>query len=241
MVIFRDTPISQSARILGFDLMTNFQTPYFSRDIAEFWRRWHISLSSWFKDYLYIPLGGSKGGKYKIARNTFIIFLVSGFWHGANWTFIIWGLLNALYFLPLLLQNKNRIHLHNSTTGIPDIKELGNIMFTFGLTCIAWVFFRAKSFPEGLDYFQNIFTNQFIPTFRGDIINVAFNQPILMFMLMLCILFMLFLEWKTKNYNHGLDVGNWNKINRHLAYYSTMFLIIFYGTFEENSFIYFQF
>ena len=97
-----------TARLFGFDLMRNFAYPYFSRDIAEFWRRWHISLSSWFKDYVYIPLGGSRGGTWMKVRNTFIIFVVSGFWHGANWTFIIWGALNAIYFLPLMLMNKNR-------------------------------------------------------------------------------------------------------------------------------------
>lgn len=89
--------------MFGIDLLKNFDFPYFSRDIAEFWRRWHISLSSWFRDYLYIPLGGSKGGKWMQVRNTYIIFLVSRFWHGANWTLIVWGGINAVYFLPLLL------------------------------------------------------------------------------------------------------------------------------------------
>jgi alginate O-acetyltransferase complex protein AlgI len=97
-----------TARLFGIELLRNFAFPYFSRDIAEFWRRWHISLSNWFRDYLYIPLGGSKGGIWMKVRNTFIIFLVSGFWHGANWTFIAWGALNAIYFMPLLLLNKNR-------------------------------------------------------------------------------------------------------------------------------------
>src|SRR5690606_63787 len=100
-----------TARLFGFNLRQNFAFPYFSRDIGEFWRRWHISLSTWFRDYLYIPLGGSRGTKTKVVRNVFIIFIVSGFWHGANWTFIVWGALNALYFLPLLLANKNRHHL----------------------------------------------------------------------------------------------------------------------------------
>ena len=99
-----------TARLFGFSLMQNFAFPYFSRDTAEFWRRWHISLSTWFRDYLYIPLGGSRGSLALKVRNTFIIFVVSGFWHGANWTFIVWGALNALYFLPLLLARKNRTH-----------------------------------------------------------------------------------------------------------------------------------
>ena len=118
-----------TARLFGFSLMRNFNYPYFSRDIAEFWRRWHISLSSWFRDYLYIPLGGSQGGMWMKVRNTFIIFLVSGFWHGANWTFIVWGLLNAIYFLPLLLQNKNRSNLGEIEMGwnVNSVKTILNI------------------------------------------------------------------------------------------------------------------
>jgi D-alanyl-lipoteichoic acid acyltransferase DltB (MBOAT superfamily) len=106
-----------TSRLFGFNLMQNFAFPYFSRDIAEFWRRWHISLSTWFRDYLYIPLGGSRGGTWMKVRNTFIIFIVSGFWHGANWTFLIWGFLNALYFLPLLLMKKNRAHTNTVAEG----------------------------------------------------------------------------------------------------------------------------
>ena len=114
-----------TSRLFGFNLMRNFAFPYFSRDIAEFWRRWHISLSTWFRDYLYIPLGGSKGGTWMKVRNTFIIFIVSGFWHGANWTFVVWGALNALYFLPLLLTNSNRNNLHIVAEGkfLPSLKR----------------------------------------------------------------------------------------------------------------------
>jgi len=128
-----------TARLFGFNLMRNFAFPYFSRDIAEFWRRWHISLSSWFKDYVYIPLGGSRGTKAKMIRNTFIIFIVSGFWHGANWTFVIWGTLNAIYFLPLLLAKKNRKNIeivaHNKL--LPNIREIWQIGTTFFLTVVA--------------------------------------------------------------------------------------------------------
>ena len=123
--------------------MQNFRTPYFSRDIAEFWRRWHISLSTWFRDYLYIPLGGSRGSTALKVRNTFAIFIVSGFWHGANWTFIIWGLINALLFLPLLLAKRNRSNLND-----PEISDLHRILLTFSITTIAWIFFRARfAFP----------------------------------------------------------------------------------------------
>jgi D-alanyl-lipoteichoic acid acyltransferase DltB (MBOAT superfamily) len=114
-----------SARLLGFDLKRNFNYPYFSRDIAEFWRRWHISLSTWFRDYLYIPLGGSRVSKGLQLRNVMIVFLVSGFWHGANWTFLMWGFIHALLFIPLLYFNKNRVYLdqvsHNKI--LPSFKE----------------------------------------------------------------------------------------------------------------------
>ena len=118
-----------TSRLFGFNLMRNFAFPYFSRDIAEFWRRWHISLSTWFRDYLYIPLGGSRGGTLMKVRNTFIIFIVSGFWHGANWTFIVWGALNAIYFLPLLLTKKNRNHIDIVAKGkqFPTLYELTNL------------------------------------------------------------------------------------------------------------------
>ncbi|MDC0957853.1 MBOAT family protein, partial [Flavobacteriaceae bacterium] len=136
-----------TSRLFGFDLKQNFATPYFSRDIAEFWRRWHISLSTWFRDYLYIPLGGSRGGTWIKVRNTFVIFLVSGFWHGANWTFIIWGALNAIYFLPLLLTNNNRKNLGVVAEGkyLPSFRELFAMLTTFLLTVFAWIFFRADN------------------------------------------------------------------------------------------------
>lgn len=127
-----------TARLFGFQLMTNFAFPYFSRDIAEFWRRWHISLSTWFRDYLYIPLGGSRVRRSLQVRNVLIIFLVSGFWHGANWTFIIWGALHALFFLPLLFFKLNRKYLENDALQFQQILKIG---FTFTIVCLAWIFF----------------------------------------------------------------------------------------------------
>ena len=230
-----------TARLLGFDLMTNFRTPYFSRDIAEFWRRWHISLSSWFKDYVYIPLGGSRVSKGKMIRNTFIIFLVSGFWHGANWTFVIWGLINAIYFLPLFLRKRNRTHLDISDTTWPSLREIIGIACTFALTCIAWVFFRAESIADASIYFKNIFSNKLLPTFQDDIKDVTFNQPIMFLTICLFICFMLVIEWKTKNRKHGLDIDLWKPRSRIFVYYLTTFLIIFYGNFGKSVFIYFQF
>lgn len=146
-----------TARLFGIRLMTNFKAPYFSRDIAEFWRRWHISLSTWFRDYLYIPLGGSKVGKWKAVRNTFIIFLVSGFWHGANWTFVAWGFIHALLFLPLLLLGTNRRHMGDSdeVRWLPSVRELAQMSLTFLLVAVAWVFFRAPSIEFALHYLTN--------------------------------------------------------------------------------------
>ena len=147
------------SRLFGFDLMRNFANPYFSRDIAEFWRRWHISLSTWFRDYVYIPFGGSKGSLVNKIRNTFIVFMVSGFWHGADWTFIVWGALNAIYFLPLLLLKRNRINLEvvASDKTLPSFREIVQIIFTFGLTTIAWIFFRANDISHALSYLRGLF------------------------------------------------------------------------------------
>ena len=149
-----------TSRLFGFNLKQNFAFPYFSRDIAEFWRRWHISLSTWFRDYLYIPLGGSRGGKWNKIRNVFIIFIISGFWHGANWTFIIWGALNALFFLPLLLTKKNRNNLEVVAQGsvLPSLKELFSILLTFSLTVFAWVFFRAENLSHAIQYILDVFS-----------------------------------------------------------------------------------
>jgi D-alanyl-lipoteichoic acid acyltransferase DltB (MBOAT superfamily) len=148
-----------TAKLFGFELLSNFKFPYFSRDVAEFWRRWHISLSSWFRDYLYIPLGGSKDGKCKAIRNTFIIFLVSGFWHGANWNFIAWGFIHACGFLPLLLLNRNRKHVTDVVAQdrkLPNLKELWQMLTTFAFVTFAWIFFRADCIQLALDYIRNI-------------------------------------------------------------------------------------
>ena len=149
-----------TARLFGFDLLRNFSYPYFSRDIAEFWRRWHISLSSWFRDYLYIPLGGSNGGNWMRIRNTFIIFIVSGFWHGANWTFIIWGFLNALFIMPSIILKTNRNNLNIVAEGriFPNIREIIQLIITFSLACFAWIFFRSNSVTDAFGYIGRIFS-----------------------------------------------------------------------------------
>lgn len=148
-----------TAKLFGFELLSNFRFPYFSRDIAEFWRRWHISLSSWFRDYLYIPLGGSKNGKLKAVRNIFIIFIVSGFWHGASWNFIMWGFVHACAFLPLLLLNRNRKHIREIVAEdrkLPTLKELWQMAATFTFVTLAWVFFRSPGIGQAFGYFRQI-------------------------------------------------------------------------------------
>ena len=217
------------SRLFGFDLMQNFNYPYFSRDIAEFWRRWHISLSTWFRDYLYIPLGGSKGGMWVKVRNTFIIFLVSGFWHGANWTFIVWGLLNALYFLPLLLKDKNRVNLGEVKLkfDLLSFRTILNIVFTFLLTCLAWIFFRADTIEIAFNYLFNIFSFSFDKSF----VNYLSKTTIVIFS------FFLFLEWKNRNNENPL-AGKFWFVKTILV---IVFLILFGNFYNVNEFIYFQF
>ncbi len=142
-----------TARLFGFDLMTNFKFPYFSKNIGDFWRRWHISLSTWFRDYVYIPLGGSKGSVWKQVRNVCIIFIVSGFWHGANWTFIVWGAFHALLFIPLLLIKRNRSDVNTTRISLLDV---GRIFITFVLVTIGWIYFRADSLTIANEYIMSL-------------------------------------------------------------------------------------
>src|SRR6056297_1160545 len=150
------------ARLLGFDLKQNFAFPYFSRDIAEFWRRWHISLSTWFRDYLYIPLGGSRGGLRMKIRNIFIIFLVSGFWHGANWTFIFWGGLHALFYIPVYLMGRNRMYADNvvgENSLLPTPIEILQVLLTFVLVTFSRIFFRSPTLTDSFGYINQIAFN----------------------------------------------------------------------------------
>jgi alginate O-acetyltransferase complex protein AlgI len=228
-----------TARLFGIDLLRNFAFPYFSRDIAEFWRRWHISLSSWFKDYLYIPLGGSRGGMWMKIRNTFIIFIVSGFWHGASWTFIAWGFLNALYIMPSIVFNTHRNNLDTVAKGklFPTIKEISLIGITFGLTVFAWIFFRANGMWHALSYVSGIFTPSLfsLPKFIG--ISEALTTVIL-------IVIFVIVEWIGRENEYALEmlknVGS--KIIRWSIYLVILLTIYFYGNFGETvEFIYFKF
>jgi len=222
-----------TARLFGIELLRNFAYPYFSRDIAEFWRRWHISLSTWFRDYLYIPLGGSKGGTWIKVRNTFIIFLVSGFWHGANWTFIVWGLLNALYIMPSIVFNTNRSNLDTVAEGkiFPSIKESFAILLTFGLTVFAWIFFRAHSIQHAFEFISTIAS--------ASLFTLPAILPLKLFLLLF--LFIL-LEWngRTQQYAIASFGLQWPKPIRWGLYY-TIILVIFFFAGTEQQFIYFQF
>jgi len=225
-----------TSRLFGFNLMKNFAFPYFSRDISEFWRRWHISLSTWFRDYLYIPLGGSRGGMMMKVRNTFAIFLVSGFWHGANWTFLAWGFLNALYFLPLLLTNKNRVNTNTVAEGkrLPSFKEFFQITRTFLLTCLAWVFFRSATVTDSFHYLKGIFSTSLfkIPT--------LFDTKIF-FISMLSIAILIFVEWIQRMKEHGLVLTEKTPLLFRQSIYIILVVMIFYFAGTQQEFIYFQF
>ena len=227
-----------TSRLFGFNLKQNFAFPYFSRDIAEFWRRWHISLSTWFRDYLYIPLGGSRGGTWMKIRNTFIIFIVSGFWHGANWTFIVWGALNAIYFLPLLLANKNRSHLGTVADGkyLPTLKETLCMLATFLLTVVAWVFFRAENMTHAMSYLNEIFSLRFFqaPYFKDGTLAL----PTLGFLMLFLVI-----EWMGRENQYALEnfAFKAKRPIRIISYYVIIISIIWGAGRTGGDFIYFQF
>lgn len=226
-----------TSRLFGFDLMQNFKFPYFSRDIAEFWRKWHISLSTWFRDYLYVPLGGSRGGFRLRIRNIFIIFVVSGFWHGANWTFIVWGALNAIYFLPLMITGNNRNNLDTVAQGsrLPSFQDLLRIGITFGLTVFAWIFFRAENIGHAFNYISEIFSQSLfeIPDFAG--MKRAMKVIILIFLFIL-------IEWRGREGKYAIEHLSTNRsvVFKFLVYYVLVFAIFWFGG-KNEEFIYFQF
>jgi D-alanyl-lipoteichoic acid acyltransferase DltB (MBOAT superfamily) len=220
------------AAMLGIKLMRNFNYPYFSRDIAEFWRKWHISLTTWFKDYVYIPLGGSRGSKWMQIRNVLIIFLVSGFWHGANWTFVAWGALNAAYFVPLLVLDLNRKNHKEIEINTPSsfLLNLTKIAATFTLTCIAWVFFRAKDITHAITYLTDLFS---FNSFEIRYLGIERNNVEGLFLIILFVA----IEWFGRKTEHPLQ----GKL-RMIKYAVVCILIMVLGVFSSpESFIYFQF
>lgn len=224
-----------TGKLLGFGLMRNFAYPYFSRDIAEFWRRWHISLSTWFRDYVYIPLGGSRVSRGLAIRNIFVIFLLSGFWHGANWTFIVWGGLNAIYFLPLYLSNKNRTNtdLVAENSMLPSIKEFSQILTTFLLTTLTWVFFRSPDVSSAFIYLKGLFALDLFSRPQMDVRVYLFGAITLFFVL---------LEWMGRKHEFAIQKMAFSKpaIYRYGLYYSLVMMVFLFAR-RSQEFIYFQF
>lgn len=223
-----------SAKLFGFEVFSNFRFPYFSRDVAEFWRRWHISLSSWFRDYLYIPLGGSKAGKVRATRNVFIIFLVSGFWHGASWNFIAWGAIHACGFLPLLLLNRNREHVSDVVAQgrkLPGKKELLQMLTTFSFITIAWIFFRAKDMATALDYLKRICISTFDNP--SQYLDLPVSWPVFLYIIpLICC------DWSLRYDERRLNFGT--PMVETIISWMLIFAIIF--SFQrETTFIYSQF
>ena len=227
-----------TSRLFGFSLMNNFKFPYFSRNVADFWRRWHISLTTWFRDYLYIPLGGSKFSTLRTIRNTFIVFIVSGFWHGANLTFIFWGLAHALLFIPLLLLGSNRKYIDNlSEKGLWNTtKQLLQISITFLIISITWIFFRSQNITEALNYYQRIFLMD-----TGQTVLWRFPMEQLYFLIYLLLLTLfIMLEWINKENTFGLEKLTKSTLLRWSLYLTiSSFIFLFSG--ETSNFIYFQF
>ena len=252
-----------TAKLFGIKLMRNFNVPYFSRDIAEFWRRWHISLTTWFRDYVYIPLGGSRPNipeairrrgdkaiearytKWIAVRNTFVIFLLSGFWHGANWTFVLWGAYHALLFVPLLLMNKNRRYRDTvatitlpdgtiKTKWLPSFKEAGQMLLTFALVVFGWIIFRAVDIHQFGEVVSTICRDSLfsVPWLK----NRDYYIHTILAIVVLCLI-----EWTSRTYSHGLEfLKNKPQIVQSIFYVLFLFFIFAFGGRAEN-FIYFQF
>lgn len=226
-----------TAKLFGIELMSNFKFPYFSRNIGEFWRRWHISLSSWFQAYIYVPLGGSRQGKYKTIINVFIVFLISGFWHGANWTFIFWGMLHAIIFIPLLLLGRNSKYKNSNLaehSKLPSLKEFFSVLFVFSIVTFCWVFFRSESITDAFAYIGRIFS---------DFSYYAYSHPMGYrmtdyYMLLLFFVIYEFLIRKDERSPFNFK----SKFLRFIIYTIVIFcLLLFFDDHIDRSFIYFQF
>ena len=222
-----------TAKLFGIKLMRNFNVPYFSRDIAEFWRRWHISLTTWFRDYVYIPLGGSRVSKSKIVRNTFVIFLLSGFWHGANWTFILWGAYHAFLFLPLILTGRNRKNTNQIAEGrfFPTLKEFGQMLLTFILVLIGWIIFRSENMVQAWEVMKGVFDSSL---FTVPMAMVGMKRTVLVIVVLLLV------EWINRAKEHALSIGNLSLVLRAVSCYALILMILEFGG-NSQSFIYFQF
>jgi alginate O-acetyltransferase complex protein AlgI len=218
-----------SARLMGFDLMKNFNYPYLAQNMSDFWRRWHISLSTWFRDYVYIPLGGSRVSKTRLVINILIVFLLSGLWHGANLTFVFWGLLHAIFVLPVLLFYKNHTVSFSKDKKLPTLRQFLNITGTFFVVVIAWVFFRAESIGDAFDYLSIVFSSS------------LFTMPAVSKGAVLLLLGYMVVEWIQRHQDHFLDVTNVKcRFIRYGLYFITLYCVFYYAG-DVQPFIYFQF
>jgi len=217
-----------TARLFGFELMTNFRFPYLAKDISEFWKRWHISLSTWFRDYVYIPLGGSRVGRWHALRNIFVVFIVSGFWHGANWTFLAWGFIHAALYLPVFFGSGSKPVEFNGFS----VKNTMNILITFVLVCFAWVFFRAPSVTDAVMYIVRMFD----PQGSGSYFMQSSKYLLITSMAVIGIMALLVIEVANNRMNRKeINLPNYGLVMAVLA-------IAFMGALKNHaSFIYFQF
>lgn len=236
-----------SARVLGFNLMRNFAHPYFAKNVSEFWRRWHISLSSWFMDYLYIPLGGSRKGKNRTLINLFLTFLVSGLWHGAQWTFVAWGAINGIYIIldRLLKPYSVRLQrsLHINKNGI--LANIFGAIVTFLLIDFSWIFFRAKNLEDAFYIVGNLFTGLIPSLTDGALLSMQLSQIGFFskngIAIVICIVVMLLVELWERNSLLVLKLERQFFAVRWIFYYAVILVIVFYGNFGKSPFIYFDF
>lgn len=224
------------AKLFGIRLRRNFNVPYFSRDIAEFWRRWHISLTTWFRDYIYIPMGGSRVSKPRVALNTMVIFLVSGLWHGANWTFVAWGAFHALLFLPLIVSGKNRKYRDVVAAGrwLPTLRETGQMLLTFLLAVMGWVLFRADSIEQAIAYYSHMFST----LFEGTLVLTSTMDA---WVVLVSVVVMTVVEWANRDCEHEFHRQPRSRTLRWGFYILLLFMIGGYMVTNEMPFIYFQF
>ncbi len=224
-----------SARIMGFELMTNFNRPYFASTISEFWQRWHISLSTWFKDYLYITLGGNRVSVPRWYFNLFIVFLLSGLWHGANWTYIIWGALNGFYlvFAIVIQPLRNKINAALKLHSVPKLHHGLQVLITFVLACLAWVFFRANNVTDAFIIIKKM------TTLSGTVFT---KNPSMMLYSLLAIVLLIVVESKQEFYKGSFSLyNNSHWLVRNMSYAVLVLLILLIGVFDGGQFIYFQF
>lgn len=222
-----------TAKLFGIRLKRNFNVPYFSRNVAEFWKRWHISLNTWFVDYLYIPLGGGRNGRWKKIRNTIIVFLTSGLWHGANWTYVVWGAYHALLFVPLILTGDNKKYSGVVAEGrkLPSFKDSLQVCSTFILVVLGWIIFRSSDINQALGYIARLFDSSILSTP---------SDPLTLLKLIVFCVILIIIEWIQRTKEHGLDLLIKSPVLRFFIYFLVFFITVA-GTGNPVTFIYFQF